>query len=169
MNISINMRNIIIVGATGSGKSYIACALGVEACNATMKVMYVRLPDLLAELDLAKVQGNYRKRINQYIKCVLLILDEWLLIGTNNAEQQDILEILEKRYRIHSTVFCSQFDVAGWHSKLGGQVHRNGWKLSLVVNIRIITKKCIVIANRRKEHEVFYNRRWWPAWSRCDE
>ena len=113
-------ENLIIVGATGSGKSYIACALGVEACNATMKVMYVRLPDLLAELDLAKVQGNYRKRINQYIKCDLLILDEWLLIGTNNAEQQDILEILEKRYRIHSTVFCSQFDVAGWHSKLGG-------------------------------------------------
>lgn len=113
-------ENLIIVGATGSGKSYIACALGVEACNATMKVMYVRLPDLLAELDLAKVQGNYRKRINQYIKCDLLILDEWLLIGTNNAEQQDIFEILEKRYRIHSTVFCSQFDVAGLHSKLGG-------------------------------------------------
>ena len=76
-----------------------------------MKVMYVRLPDLLAELGLATVQENYRKRINQYIKCNLLILDECLLIGTNNAEQQDILEILEKRYRIHSTVFCSQFDV----------------------------------------------------------
>ena len=81
--------------------------------------MYVRLPDLLAELDLATVQENYRKRINQYIKCNLLILDERLLIGTNNAEQQDILEILEKRYRIHSTVFCSQFDVAEWHSRLG--------------------------------------------------
>lgn len=113
-------ENLIIVGATGSGKSYIACALDVEACNATLKVMYVRLPDLLAELDLAKVQGNYRKRIYQYINCDLLILDEWLLIGTNNAVQQDILEILEKRYRIHSTVFCSQFDVAGWHSKLSG-------------------------------------------------
>lgn len=51
-------ENLIIVGATGSGKSYIACALGVEVCNATMKVMYVRLPDLLAELDLVKIQGN---------------------------------------------------------------------------------------------------------------
>ena len=53
--------------------------------------MYVRLPDLLAELDLAKVQENYRQKINQYIKCDFLILDDWLLIGTNNAEQQDIL------------------------------------------------------------------------------
>ena len=115
-------ENLIIVGATGSGKSYIACALGVEACNATLKVMYVRLPDLLAELDLAKVQGNYRKRINQYIKCDLLILDEWLLIGTNNAKQQNILEILEKRYHIHSTVFCSQFDVV---VLLGNGIKRN--------------------------------------------
>lgn len=113
-------ENLIIVDATESGKSYIACALGVETRNATLKVMYGRLHDLLAELDLAKVQGNYRKKIYQYINCDLLILDEWLLIGTNNAVQQDILEILEKRYRIHSTVFCSQFDVAGWHSKLSG-------------------------------------------------
>lgn len=84
--------------------------------------MCVRLPDLLTKLDLAKVQENYRQRINQYIKCDLLILDERLLIGTNNAEQQDMLEILEKRYRIHSTVFFSQFGVTGWRSKLGGEV-----------------------------------------------
>ena len=65
-------ENLIIVGATGSGKSYIAYALGAETRNATLKVMYVRLPDLLAELDLAKVQENCRKRINQYIKCNFL-------------------------------------------------------------------------------------------------
>lgn len=55
-----------------------------------------------------------------YERCDLLILDEWLLVTTNNIEQQDILEVLEKRYRVHSTILCSQFDVAGWHSKLGG-------------------------------------------------
>lgn len=100
-------ENLIIVGATRSGKSYIACTLGVEACDATLKVIYVRLSDLLTELNPAKVQKNYIKRINKHIKCYLLILDERLLIGTNNAEQQDILEILEKRYRIHSQYSAS--------------------------------------------------------------
>lgn len=113
-------ENIVIVGATGSGKSYIACALGVEACNAGLKVKYVRLPDLLSELELSRIQGTYRNKIRQYERCDLLILDEWLLVTTNNIEQQDILEVLEKRYRVHSTILCSQFDVAGWHSKLGG-------------------------------------------------
>ena len=103
-----------------SKKPYIACALGVEACNAGLKVKYVRLPDLLSELELSRIQGTYRNKIRQYERCDLLILDEWLLVTTNNIEQQDILEGLEKRYRVHSTILCSQFDVAGWHSKLGG-------------------------------------------------
>lgn len=60
------------------------------------------------------------------------------MIGTNNAEQQDILEILEKRYRIHKTVICSQFDVAGWHSKLGGSV------LTDAIMDRIISKSQII-------------------------
>lgn len=125
MNLASNdyikkQENIIIVGATGSGKSYIACALGIEACNAGLRVRYVRLPDLLSELELSRIQGTYKKKIRQYEKCDLLIIDEWLLVSTNNIAQQDILEVLEKRYRIHSTILCSQFDVAGWHSKLGG-------------------------------------------------
>ncbi len=115
-------ENILIVEATGSGKSYIACALGVAACNAKLRVRYVRLPDLLADLEMSRLQGNYKAKIRSYEKCDLLIIDEWLLVNTKNIEQQDILEILEKRYRIHSTIFCSQFDVAGWHSKLGGAV-----------------------------------------------
>ena len=66
--------------------------------------MYVRLPDLLAELDLAKVQGNYRKRINQYIKCDLLILDEWLLIVTNNTNSRIFL-----KYWKRDIVFIQQY------------------------------------------------------------
>lgn len=113
-------ENVLIIGATGAGKSYIGCALGVEACNSGLKVKYIRLPDLLSELELSRIQGTYKNKIKQYEKCDLLILDEWLLVNTSNIEQQDILEVLEKRYRIHSTILCSQFDVGGWHSKLGG-------------------------------------------------
>ena len=149
-------ENLIIVGATGSGKSYIACALDVEACNATLKVMYVRLPDLLAELDLAKVQGNYRKRIYQYINCDLLILDEWLLIGTNNAVQQDILEILEKRYRIHSTVFCSQLDVAGWHSKLSGGALADAIMNRIISKSQTI-KRFLVRSQREADKQTILN------------
>lgn len=85
-------ENILIIGATGSGKSCISNAYGVEACNNGYRVKYVRLPDLLAEFELSRIQGTYRKLIKQYERCDLLIIDEWLF----NIEQQDILEVLEK-------------------------------------------------------------------------
>ena len=72
-----------------------ACALGVEACNASLKVKYVILPDLLSKLELARIQVTYRNKIKQYENFDLLILDEWLFVTTTNVEQQDILEVLE--------------------------------------------------------------------------
>lgn len=113
-------RNVVLTGATGSGKSYIACALGNNACQAGFKVKYIRLPDLLTELELGKAQDTYRKTLKQYQSCDLLILDEWLLIPTTNSAQQDILELFERRYRTQATIFCSQFSTAGWHERLGG-------------------------------------------------
>lgn len=113
-------RNIIITGAAGSGKSYVANALGINACHASINVKYVRLPDLLNELSLARVQQNYRMVIKRYQKCTLLILDEWLLVPTTDSEQRDLLEIFERRYRTGSTILCSQFSQESWHSKLGG-------------------------------------------------
>lgn len=73
----------------------------------------------MSELELSRIQGTYKNKIKQYEKCNLLILDERLLVNTSNSEQKDILEVLEKRYRIHSTILCSQFYVGGWYSKLG--------------------------------------------------
>lgn len=113
-------RNIVLTGATGSGKSYIACALGNNACQSGYKVRYIRLPDFLTELALAKAQGTYKKVLKQYQMCELLIIDEWLLIPADTVAQQDILEVLERRYRMHATIFCSQFTKDGWHERLGG-------------------------------------------------
>ncbi|MBQ8665475.1 MAG: IS21-like element helper ATPase IstB [Oribacterium sp.] len=113
-------RNIFITGATGSGKSYMACAFGMEACKHYYNTKYVRLPDLLIDLKTARDNGNYKKAIAKYANPVLLILDEWLLIKPNQEEQKDIFELLHSRRKRSSTIFCSQYRQEGWYEQLGG-------------------------------------------------
>ena len=72
-------HNLIIKGASGNGKSYLACAFGISACRQLFTVKYVRLPDLLEELAVARGEGIYKKVMKSYTKVDLLILDEWLL------------------------------------------------------------------------------------------
>ena len=112
-------HNIIIMGASGGGKTYLANAFGVAAARNFHPVRYIRLPDLLGELALAKEEGTYRKVIKVYKQVKLLILDEWLLFPLKDAEACDLLEIAEARYKKASTIFCSQHDVGDWHQKIG--------------------------------------------------
>lgn len=112
-------HNIVILGATGAGKTYLACAFGIEACKQFYTVKYVRLPDLLIELAMARGEGNYKKVFNQYRKVNLLILDEWMLVSLTETEARDVLEIVHARHKRSSTIFCSQFSPAGWHKKIG--------------------------------------------------
>ena len=111
--------NIIILGATGSGKTYISNAFGMTASRNFYTVRYIRLPDLLGELAIARAEGNYRKVIKNYSQVKLLIIDEWLLYPLKETEARDLLEIAESRYKRASTIFCSQFEVGGWHQKIG--------------------------------------------------
>lgn len=112
-------HNVIIMGATGSGKSYIGCALGMEACKRFYSVRYIRLPDLLTDLAIARGEGTIKKLLAQYQKVNLLILDEWMLVSLRESEARDLLEIIHSRHKKASTVFCSQFAPAGWHAKIG--------------------------------------------------
>jgi len=112
-------HNIIIMGASGNGKTYIACAFGMAACRNFYTVRYIRLPDLLNELAVARGEGIFKKVINQYKKVKLLILDEWMLVSLTETEARDLLEIIEARHHKGSTIFCSQFAPEGWHEKIG--------------------------------------------------
>jgi DNA replication protein DnaC len=112
-------RNVIIMGATGAGKTYIGCALGNAACRKFLKVRYIRLPDLLTDLAIAKGNGTFRGLLNQYRKNSLLILDEWLLLPLDIADAHNVLEIVEARHEESSTIFISQSAPAGWHSMIG--------------------------------------------------
>lgn len=112
-------RNIFITGATGSGKTYMACAFGMEACKQHYTVKYVRLPDLLLDLEMARDNGNYKRVLARYTKPILLILDEWLLMKLTDAETKDVFELIHKRRKRTSTIFCSQFHQEGWYEHLG--------------------------------------------------
>ncbi|NMD72874.1 ATP-binding protein [Bacillus sp. DNRA2] len=116
-------HNIILKGPTGSGKSFLATAFGISACRQFYDVKYIRLPELLDELTLAKLaaDGSYRKGIKKYTKVDLLILDEWLLTDLSTDESAILLEITEARHKVGSTIYCSQIDPNGWHIKLGNE------------------------------------------------
>ena len=111
-------RDLIIMGATGAGKTYIGCALGNAACRKFISARYVRLPELLTDLSISRGDGTYRKVVVQYRKYDLLILDEWLLTPLDAASARDLLEIIEARHKNASTIFLSQFSPAGWHERI---------------------------------------------------
>lgn len=115
-----NGLNVILIGATGSGKTYISNALGINACQSGYKTRYIRLPELFSEIEAARIQGKYHQVMKQYQKYALVILDEFLLIPSSDQEQRDLLELMEYRCQRASTIFCSQFVPEGWHERLGG-------------------------------------------------
>jgi DNA replication protein DnaC len=112
-------HNVIILGATGAGKTYISCALGMAACRNFYTVKFIRLPDLLEELSVARGEGVFQKVMQNYKRIDLLVLDEWLLSPLTDLESRDLLEIVEARHERCSTLFSSQFNPAGWQIKIG--------------------------------------------------
>jgi DNA replication protein DnaC len=118
-NYIANHHNVILLGATGAGKTYLANALGMAANQLFLNVRYVRLPEMLAEIALAKVDGTYRKLLRMYKTVSLLIIDEWLLSPLRDNDAVNLLEVINARYHKGSTIFCSQFDVPGWHEIIG--------------------------------------------------
>ena len=92
----------------------------MEACKQYYTVKYVRLPDLLLDLEAARNDGTFVKVLSKYTKPLLLIIDEWLLLKLNESESKNLFELIHKRRKKSSTIFCSQFREEGWYERLGG-------------------------------------------------
>ena len=111
--------NVTITGATGCGKTYLACALGMEACKRKYSTRYIRLPELLLEFKVARDTNTTKRVLQKYTKPRLLILDEWLLIKCPQEAQYDLMELIHHRSTA-SNIFCSQILLEGWYEQLGG-------------------------------------------------
>jgi DNA replication protein DnaC len=110
---------LMITGPTGTGKSWLACALGHAACRQGLSVRYVRLPRLLQELVIARSDGSYGRLLAQLGKTDLLILDDWGLAPTGDQERRDLLEMIEDRTGRRATLITSQVPVEHWHELIG--------------------------------------------------
>ena len=116
-----NAANLVITGPAGVGKTCLACALGVEACRQTYRVLYIRMPDLMRNFE--NQNGNpreltkYRKRIGSY---QILFLDERLNYKLSEKDAKNLYELFEQRSGNHSTVFAGQYPVDEWHGRPGG-------------------------------------------------
>ncbi len=110
--------NILVLGATGAGKSYLACALGRAACEAGFAVRYERTSRLLQTLELAHADGSYSQVLRSLARLPLLILDDWLRDPLTRSQAQNLLEILDDRYGRTATLIATQVPVADWFSRI---------------------------------------------------
>jgi len=112
-------HHVLIIGPTGIGKTWLACALGHHSCRQGLSALYLRLPRLLQELSIAKGDGRYVRLMKALAKTDLLILDDWGLSTFNDENRRDLLELLEDRYDTRATIVTSQFPVEHWYEAIG--------------------------------------------------
>lgn len=112
-------NNLIITGPTGVGKTYLACAFAQKACREGFNTLYLRTTKLFEDLSLSKGDGRYLKLLASFAKADLLVLDDYGLDKLSREQRHDLLEILEDRHGLKSTLVTSQLPIDHWHEQIG--------------------------------------------------
>jgi DNA replication protein DnaC len=144
--------NLAICGKTGTGKSWLACALGHRACRDDRSVLYRRVPKLFADLALARGDGRHARLLRTLGRADLLILDDFGLAPLDAEARQDLLEILEERYGCHSTIVTSQLPVDRWHDVIGDPTYADAILDRLVHNALRIELAGESMRKKRPKH-----------------
>jgi DNA replication protein DnaC len=119
----VEHQNVLIAGATGTGKTYLACALAQQACRKGYRAVYRRASRLFNELSLARADGTYPRVLVRLAKVDVLVLDDWAMAPITDTERRDLLEVLEDRYGTRSTIVTSQLPSKRWHEHIGDPTH----------------------------------------------
>jgi DNA replication protein DnaC len=127
-------ENVFIIGPTGVGKSFLACALAQKACRDGHLVLYTRAAALFRDLNLARADGSLRSLLARLSRVEVLIVDDWAMTPLADAERRDFWEICEERYQMRSTILTSQLPVARWHEQIGDATIADGILDRLVHN-----------------------------------
>lgn len=127
-------ENVFIVGPTGVGKSFLACALAQKACRDGHLVLYTRAAALFRDLNLARADGSLRNLLARLARVDVLVLDDWAIAPLAEAERRDFWEICDERYQTRSTILTSQLPVTRWHEQIGDATIADGILDRLVHN-----------------------------------
>jgi DNA replication protein DnaC len=142
-------ENVLIVGATGTGKTYLACALAHKACLEGFTARYERLSRLFDKHALARADGTYGKLVRDLAKTDVVVLDDWGLAPITSAGRYDLLEILDDRHGHRSTIVTSQLPVAEWHASIGDATLADAILDRVIHNAHRITLKGDSMRRRR--------------------
>ncbi len=129
-----NHENIFVLGPTGVGKSFVACALAQKACRDGYSALYTRAAALFRDLAIARADGSLRNLLARLSRIDVLVIDDWAMAPLAETERRDFWEICEDRYQTRSTILTSQLPVARWHEQIGDPTAADGILDRLVHN-----------------------------------
>jgi len=127
-------ENVFVLGPTGVGKSFVACALAQKACRDGYSALYTRAQSLFRDLSIARADGSLRNLLARLARIDVLVIDDWAMAPLSEPERRDFWEICEDRYQVRSTVLTSQLPVSRWHEQIGDPTLADGILDRLVHN-----------------------------------